>query len=878
MPLSPGTTLGPYEIVAPIGQGGMGIVYKARDTRLNRFVAIKVLPAANVADVDRRRRFVQEAQAASALNHPNIVTIHDIGTSDGTDYIAMEYVPGKTLDALIPRKGMRLNEVLRIGIQIAAGLERAHAAGIVHRDLKPGNIMLAEDGTVKVLDFGLAKLAEPASISEDAQTETVKPQTKEGSILGTVGYMSPEQAEAKPVDARSDIFSFGSILYEMVTGERAFHGDSKLSTLAAILKEQPKPASTVVPDVPRDLERIINRCLRKDPDRRYQHIDEVRLALLEVKEESDSGLPAGEMPVRRRNSPLWAVLALALVAAGAGGFWYWQRGRNHAPPLRITPLTTYQGLQRDPALSPDGRQVAFSWPGENGNVPHIYVKFVESGAPLQLTNEPETADRYPAWSPDGRYLAFYRKSPQGNEVLSISALGGSARKLGPAADLPEWLPPGLSWSPDAKWLAVCDRTDADLRTISLVSLETGERHSLGSPPQGFRGDRYPRFSPDGRYLAFIRDRSDANSDLYLVRYSDGQVRWDQLKKLTNSFDDLRGFDWTPAGRNLICAGADHLWTVSLGGGEPRTLSVPGEAVTGVSVARSGRRLVYQRRLLDSNIWRMPGPVSHDGSESPSRLLASTRFDIEPQYSPDGTKIVFTSERSGTGEIWVADSTGHNEVPLTSFGGPSLGSPRWSPDGRFIAFDCAAPGVNTIYVVGAEGGKPRRLTNDPASAVRPSWSRDGRSIYFGSDRSGTFQIWKMPVSGGTAVQVTHAGGEEAFESMDGKYLYWAKQGKAGLWRMPVAGGEETLLLPGSGESLFGVAPPGLWFFDIAASGAIQLKYLDEATARVTTFRELPTGTQIDTIDTALSMSPDRRWILYTQIDQAGSNLVLVDNFR
>jgi len=259
MSLSPGARLGPYEILAPLGHGGMGDVYKARDVRLNRLIAIKVLPAENAVDADRQRRFLQEAQAASALNHPNIITIHDVGTFEDVDYIAMEYVDGKTLEALIPRKGMRLSEVLRIAIHIATGLERAHAAGIVHRDLKPGNIMVAEDGTVKVLDFGLAKLAEAKALAASAPTETVKPETKEGSILGTVGYMSPEQAEAKPVDARSDIFSFGSVLYEMVTGERAFHGDSNLSTLAAILKEQPKPVSATVPDAPRDLEKIINR-------------------------------------------------------------------------------------------------------------------------------------------------------------------------------------------------------------------------------------------------------------------------------------------------------------------------------------------------------------------------------------------------------------------------------------------------------------------------------------------------------------------------------------------------------------------------------------------------------------------------------------------
>ena len=644
MPLSVGARLGPYEILAPLGQGGMGVVYKARDVRLNRSIAIKVLPAENAADADRQRRFLQEAQAASALNHPNIITIHDIGSFEDVYYIAMEYVEGKTLDALIPRKGMRLNEVLRIAIQIATGLERAHAAGIIHRDLKPGNIMVAEDGTVKVLDFGLAKLAEAKVVTAGAPTETVKPETKEGSILGTVGYMSPEQAEAKPVDARSDIFSFGSVLYEMVTGERAFHGDSNLSTLAAILKDQPKPVSATVPDVPRDLEKIINRCLRKDPGRRFQDMSDLRVALLELKEESDSGLLAGDTPQRRRPSPLvWAVPTLVLVLAGCAGLWYWLGHRNPPSAFRITPLTTYQGMQRDPALSPDGRQVAFSWAGESGSVPHIYIKFVDTGTPVQLTKGPEAADRYPAWSPDGRYLAFCRKSPQSADIFSISALGGgSAKKLGQVADCPNFFGQGLSWSSDAKWLAVSDRTPAGVEVISLISLETGEKHLLVSPPQGSLGDRYPNFSPDGRYLAFIRDRSAGKEELHLVPFVDGDARWGQVKKVISTGDTIRGFDWAPDGRSLVLSRGDRLWTVPIGGGEPRGLPAVSRDALGLSVSRTGNRLVFEKVLVDLNIWRMPGPASDEIGAGPTRILASTEWDLEPQYSPDGTRILFSS--------------------------------------------------------------------------------------------------------------------------------------------------------------------------------------------------------------------------------------------
>jgi serine/threonine protein kinase len=266
MPLSAGTRLGPYEILAALGAGGMGEVYRARDTRLERIVAIKVLPADQVADPERKRRFVQEAKAASALNHPNIVAIYDISEDAGVDFIVMEYVPGKSLEQLIPRKGLRTGETLSFALQIADALAKAHAAGIVHRDLKPGNIMVNDEGQVKVLDFGLAKLTE-ASIGVEDSTPTARQGTEEGAILGTISYMSPERAEGRSVDSRSDVFSFGDVLYEMLTGQKAFQHDSKLSTLSSILREEPKAISQTVLDVPRDLEKIVQRCLRKDPAR-----------------------------------------------------------------------------------------------------------------------------------------------------------------------------------------------------------------------------------------------------------------------------------------------------------------------------------------------------------------------------------------------------------------------------------------------------------------------------------------------------------------------------------------------------------------------------------------------------------------------------------
>ncbi len=348
-----GGTIGHYEIVEKLGEGGMGVVYKVRDTHLDRFAAIKVLPPEKVADPERKRRFVQEAKAASALNHPNIVTIYDIDQQDGVDYIAMEHIQGRTLEQLIGRKGMKLGEALKCAVQIADALSRAHAAGIIHRDLKPGNIMVngpasGQPGLVKVLDFGLAKLTEPAP-GEEASTRTLKPTTEEGAIVGTVAYMSPEQAEGKPLDARSDIFSFGALLYEMITGRRAFQKESNISTLAAILNQEPAALSA---EIPHDLEKIVKRCLRKDPTQRFQTMADLKVALEELKEESESGkLMAVPARPRKRRFP-WPAAALAmLVVLAAAGVFVWQRA--HAKPLTdrdVLVLADFTNTTGDPVF------------------------------------------------------------------------------------------------------------------------------------------------------------------------------------------------------------------------------------------------------------------------------------------------------------------------------------------------------------------------------------------------------------------------------------------------------------------------------------------------------------------------------------------------
>jgi serine/threonine protein kinase len=383
LPLSPLSRLGFYEIIAPIGSGGMGEVYRAKDTRLGREVALKILTVGKSGNEERKQRFIQEAQSASSLHHPNIITIFDVGSENGLDYIAMEYVKGKQLEELIPRTGFRLNEVLKYGIQIADALANAHAAGIVHRDLKPANIMITEDGQVKLLDFGLAKLTENSIITDmDATVTKVSAGlTVEGTILGTVSYMSPEQAEGKRVDARSDIFSFGSILYEMLTGRKAFQSGTMVSTLSAILRDDPEPVGIIPEDNRGELERIISRCLRKDPERRWNNMSDLKTALQDLREESVSGSSVSARIAPNRVPPQspktgWVLGAGMLLVAGAAA-WF-TMGEKASYPL--SPPTPPAAANEPPVVKPSAFPPTPEVPLTNDQV----IQLVKSGIKKSL--------------------------------------------------------------------------------------------------------------------------------------------------------------------------------------------------------------------------------------------------------------------------------------------------------------------------------------------------------------------------------------------------------------------------------------------------------------------------------------------------------------
>ena len=782
MALTPGAKLGPYEILSLLGAGGMGEVYRARDTRLGRDVAVKVLPAERMADESRGQRFIQEARAASALNHPNIVTIYEMESAEGFNFIVMEYVPGNTLDALIPRAGMRLGEALRVAIPVADALARAHAIGIVHRDIKPANVVVGDGGVVKVLDFGLAKLVTPEDMSDEHETTLNRDAetgalSRSGSIAGTPGYMSPEQATGGPVDARSDVFAFGSVLYEMVTGRRAFAGNSAAETLTAVVREQPKAPGEVVPGVPRDLEKLILRCLRKEPDRRFQHMSDVRVELLEVKEESESGVaglaaPAGKN--RRRWLGAAVVGALILVAAA----WFFKRPRDAQPsPPRVVSLTSLPGQEITPTLAPEGNQVAFSWQGENADNWDIWLKMIGSSEMRRLTTDP-AEDSSPSWSPDGRLIAFCRYAEEDARatIRLVSPLGGSDRKLGdfpassPGKPWGWWSSGQISWSPDSQWLVAGrdrakDETAPEAGGLHLIPVQGGAPRPITAPKApGY--DATPAFSYDGHRLAYASCSSAdtiAQCHLFVVELAADLAPKGAARRLTQQPVQITGLAWARDGRSVIYDDGAELWRIGIEGDHsPERIEIAGLLAMRPATTLSQDRLVFVQPEFDTDLHRFE-------AGRPSRVvLASSLQDHNPNLSPDGRRVAFESGRSGEGnEIWLAEADGSNPVQLTHGPGLFQGTPRWSPDGRRIAFDSSGEDKHVdIWTIDADGGSMRHLTEDPGDEVTPSWSADGRSIYFSSDRAGSFDIWRVPSAGGPPERVTRTGGHLPHESADG----------------------------------------------------------------------------------------------------------------
>ncbi len=781
-----GRSISHYQIIEKLGEGGMGVVYKARDTRLDRLVAIKILPAGKVSDPERKRRFIQEAKSASSLNHPNIVTIHDIDRSDGIDFIAMEFVQGQRLDQLCGDVGLPLKEALKYAVQIADAFAAAHEAGIVHRDLSTANVMVTDKGVVKILDFGLAKLTEPAPDGERPPfPRRSQVSTDADAIVGTVAFMSPEQAQGKGVDPRSEIFSFGAVLYEMASGQSAFQKDSKAATLAALIHEEPRPLHEVVEGMPRELERIIGLCLRKDPGRRFQHMDDLKVELQALLDELESGSPlVADLPRKARYFPVWLMIVAAgiLVSCGALAAWLLRPEPVLKQAAVLTQLTFDSGLTTEPALSADGKFIAFASDRSGEGNLDIWVQHIAGGNPIRLTRD-DSDEHDPAFSPDGSRIVF-RSEREGGGIWVVPALGGEARMLVPEGRRPRFSPDG---SLIAYWTGNQVNYPSPGRSRIFVASASGSSPRQVRPD--FAAAAYPVWAPDSRHLLFVGSSdpdlpSEQALDWWVTPLDGGSA----VK--TGSFDKLRGQGltvpqepdcWVPgADQVLLSVGRGplaNLWRIGLSTrtwkavGPAEQLTLGTARITGSAVSDS-RAFAFASINQRSDVWSLPvDATSTKVTGGLQQLTGDATAQSVPSVSLDGRRLLYAAKNSR--EVLLKDLKTGRETALTM---PPTPPYRWlaiSPDGSRVAFTVLEEKKHPIYTstVDPEGrtGVPQKACLDCGIAV--SWSHDAKQVLYLTFTPS--RISSLDVASGRRSALVEAAESDAlyqpFFSPDGRWL-------------------------------------------------------------------------------------------------------------
>ena len=725
-----GCDVGHYHIEAPLGEGGMGIVYRATDTRSGRPVALKVLPPEMVDNPGRRHRFALEARAASALNHPGIVKVIEIGCSEFGDFIAMECVDGWPLQSLLGRP-LPLRDALSFANQIASALEVAHAGGIVHRDIKPANVLVTITGAVKVADFGLCKLTEP----ESSQSDSGHSWTREGTIVGSTAYMSPEQAEGKPADCRSDIFSLGSVLYEMVTGERPFQGDTQISTLASILRSAPRPVCDVVPNIPPAVETVILRCLEKDPSRRYQSAADMRVALENLCSRLDAGKLRRPLIPRKYRITVQTAAAVCLIVPFAVWFlWRGREARIGGAPVQVTFDT---GLTTDPALSPDGQLLAYASDRAGPNL-SIWLQRAPMGKPVRLTLD-DAEHSEPSISPDGSVVAF-RAEHDGGGIYSVPAAGGRETLIAKGGRRPRF-------SPDGKWIAYWvgaegsgDPDAAGASQVFVVSKHGGVTHQI---QPGFLSARSPVWFPDSKYVLFVGARDSARttpgvSSWWAAPLDGGSpIETAPADAFRQAWvrDVLTPSAWAPGNYAIAASDLNQLWRVAVSPksrkivGTPERINSGLDAQVSPSLSLAGR-MAFSSASARTAVWTLPMVTESARSQAaPVRIAGAPGVQaVLPALSLDGRRLCYsTSARDGM-VLWKdpLDKVRREPVVLTN------GS-NWSTflsDGLNVAYVGVSSGHPSLFVAPWDGGAPRMI----ADRVERVWdiSPDGKSVLDFSD--------------------------------------------------------------------------------------------------------------------------------------------------
>jgi Tol biopolymer transport system component len=729
--LAPGDSVAHYRIEAKLGQGGMGVVYRAYDTRLRRTVALKTLPQAMAVDPDHLERFQREAQAVAALSHPNVVTLYGVDQADGIHFLTMELVEGKTLEQLIPRRGFSVPQFLKIAVPLADAVSSAHQRGIVHRDLKPANVMVGAEDRPKVLDFGLAKLKPADALSPEAETSTQRELTAPHHVMGTVPYMSPEQVEGKPADARSDIFSLGVMFYQMATGTRPFRGESAISIASSILKDSPPAIAEVNATVPRDLDRIVRRCLAKEPARRYQSAVDLRNDLEELQQQVQSGdafdlgRPAAGPGVSRRFVPIVASVFLAVAVAGYGIFWRLRRAGSLRPVLmyaRFLQLTSQPGVEWFPSLSPDGKWLVYAGAGARGR--QIYLQSVSGQNPLDLSKDPTVDDDQPAFSPDGEHIAF-RSSREGGGIFVMGRTGEAARRVTHMGFKPSWSPDGTQLAFTTENVELDPQNSQTRGELWVVTVSTGKMRRLND------GDAVlASWSPHNRRIAYThRLGNPAQAEVWTIPVvggtpipvtSDSATNWDPV--------------WSPDGRYLYYAsdrsGSTNLWRVPIdetsgkAGGEPEPIPTPAPYLAHPSLSADGKRIAYTSALVTANVQQLALDSSGSPEGEPAWVTTGSRRWSDPDPSPDGEWVAFYSLVQPGGHLYIAHADGTAMRQLTSDSATDR-LPRWSPDGKWIACFSDRSGHVELWKIRPDGSDLQQLTEGGAAYI--AWSPDGSRI-------------------------------------------------------------------------------------------------------------------------------------------------------